>query len=126
MINKFELMLYVNDVHKISDFLITTLNGKILDKVALPDDSYTIRIQLLDQVSVNLFNVDFITKYSPQVSIEFPSIMLMTDDIQKMHDHISKYTHTISGISQQGGQSTFNFADPEGNYYAVGTLEQDH
>ncbi|WP_300559115.1 VOC family protein [Companilactobacillus sp.] len=121
-IKKFELMLYVKNVETIADFMENALDAKRLDKTDLPDNSSTIKLAILDQVNVNLFNIDFITKYSPSVSIEFPSIMLMTDDIEALYQQVQKYTDKISPITSRGEEKTFNFADPEDNYYAIGNM----
>ncbi|AKP66266.1 VOC family protein [Companilactobacillus ginsenosidimutans] len=122
MIKKFELMLYVNDVEKVSKFWQDALNAKELAKSPPPDGSSTVKHSVLDQVNINLFNIDFIKKYSPMVSLEFPSIMLMADDLENLHEQISKYSSEVSDISEQSGMTTFNFADPENNHIAIGKI----
>ena len=124
MFKRVELMLYVNDVDKVSQFWQEALNAKLLGEMELPDTTHTVKLSVLDQIHINLFSVKFIKKYSPNVSLGFPSLLLLTDDIDAVHKQVEKYSDTVSEISDQGGQQTFNFADPENNYIAVGSIQE--
>ena len=114
--------MYVDDVDDIADFWVHALDAKILSETGMPENSHSVKIEVLEQMRINFFNKDLISKYSPGVSLDFPSVMLMTDDIEATHEKLSKFTKVISDITIQGDQQTFNFADPEGNYIAIGTV----
>ena len=65
-----------------------------------------------------LFNLEFIKKMSPETADMKPSLLFRVYDITDWHEKMIKITETTSGIVDIGGTKTFNFADPEGNYYA--------
>ncbi|MFD1472019.1 VOC family protein [Companilactobacillus mishanensis] len=123
MLKKFELMLYVDDVELIADFFKDALNAEIIKKTKLQDGSFELKLKVLDQVNINLYNVDFIKNFSPMVSLETPSIMFLTDDVEATHEQISKYSKDVGDIMVQGCQKVFNFSDPEGHYFAIGTTK---
>ncbi|MQS52084.1 VOC family protein [Companilactobacillus mishanensis] len=123
MLKKFELMLYVDDVELIADFFKDALNAEIIKKTKLQDGSFELKLKVLDQVNINLYNVDFIKNFSPMVSLETPSIMFLTDDVEATHEQISKYSKDVGDIMVQGCQKVFNFSDPEGHYFAIGTAK---
>ncbi|EUJ26132.1 Glyoxalase/bleomycin resistance protein/dioxygenase superfamily protein [Listeria floridensis FSL S10-1187] len=89
----------------------------------MPDGSLMIKLDLANQFALCLFNQDFIKKFSPEVSLETPSIMLFSTEIEKLHAKISEQGFFISPISDEHGQKGFNFADPEGHYFAVSEAE---
>lgn len=120
MLKKFELMLYVDDVAMIGEFFEKALDAKIIGKTKMVDDSFSLKLSLLDKVEINLYNMEFVKKYSPMVSLEMPSLMFVVDDINAVHETVAKYAKDISTISVQGDQKVFSFADPEGHYFAVG------
>ncbi|WP_153455292.1 VOC family protein [Companilactobacillus mishanensis] len=116
-------MLYVDDVELIADFFKDALNAEIIKKTKLQDGSFELKLKVLDQVNINLYNVDFIKNFSPMVSLETPSIMFLTDDVEATHEQISKYSKDVGDIMVQGCQKVFNFSDPEGHYFAIGTTK---
>lgn len=105
------VMLYVEDVQVISDFFVTTLQAEIVANEPLPEGYRTINLQITDQLTLGLFPKAFIAKYSPEVLGPVPSLLFFTDDFDAL------YAQLGDGRPQMNG--TFNFADPEGNYYVM-------
>lgn len=115
MINKTRVMLYVDDVEKISEFWVDYFQAKIESKIDLPDDSQTIDLQVTQEFQLSLFEKEFIKKYSPEVLGNVPSIMFFADNFQELHSKIPN----AGEIIENAGVNTFNFADPEGNYFVI-------
>ncbi|KRK80832.1 VOC family protein [Companilactobacillus nodensis] len=122
MLNKLEVMLYVKNVDLISKFFQDALGARLIKETKMIDGSFELKLSVLDQVNVNLYDIEFIKEYSPMVSLEMPSLMFLTNDIRDLHDQIEMYANTISEISAQGDQLVFNFSDPEDHYFAVGSV----
>lgn len=111
-------MIYVQDVAKIADFF-QSIGFELIEQqeicnfptiVLAPSRSSNARLQL--------FNIEFIRKVSPDVASNKPSLLFSVDNIEAFHEKVTKLTPTACPLSDRGGKLTFNFADPEGNYYA--------
>jgi len=124
MLQKLEVMLYVRNVDLIAKFFEDALGATLIKETKMIDGSFEIKLSVLDQVNINLYDVEFIREYSPSVSLEMPSMMFLTNDVRDLHDQIEMYANTISEISAQGDQLVFNFSDPEDHYYAVGSITE--
>ncbi|WP_125762832.1 VOC family protein [Companilactobacillus hulinensis] len=124
MLQKLEVMLYVRNVDLIAKFFEDALGATLIKETKMIDGSFEIKLSVLDQVNINLYDVEFIREYSPSVSLEMPSMMFLTNDVRDLHDQIEMYANTISEVSAQGDQLVFNFSDPEDHYYAVGSITE--
>lgn len=82
----------------------------------MPDGSTNVVLAISDQVEFSLFSREFIKQSSPEVlDTTVPSLMLFIDNFENAHkklDHAGK-------IIDDFGTLTFNFSDPEGNYFVV-------
>ena len=115
MINQVRIMLYVDDVIKISKFWQDKLAGKVIATEVLPDGSQNIILQLTRDVQLSLFSKEFIKKFSPEVITNHPSLMIFTTNFEELHQKLAAQTE-IMKINQT---ETFNFQDPEGNYFVI-------
>ncbi|WP_243676943.1 hypothetical protein [Secundilactobacillus collinoides] len=60
-------------------------------------------------------------KYSPEVlGTTGPSLMIFRDDFEALHAKLK----SAGDITDVGGQLTFNFQDPDGNYYVIAKADQ--
>ena len=65
-----------------------------------------------------LFNRAIVEEMSTGISLETPSILFGSYDIETMRNGLKSKEVTVGDIVEMGSR-TFNFADVEGNYYAV-------
>lgn len=122
MLNKIEIMLYVENVQECADFWKKAFNSEEVEREVMPDESLSIRLNILDNVGIRFFNKEFIKKFSPEVSLSVPSLMLYTSDIEKIHNNISELGSFVSPIEEFMGRRQFNFSDHENNYFAVSEI----
>lgn len=116
-------MLYVKDVKKVSEFwknagfveLQSQGKGEEYTVILAPSKDSNARLQL--------WGIDFIRKASPEVADSKPSLLFTVDNLEDWHIRLSNLTKAISPISEHQGLIAFNFADPEGNYYAFAASE---
>lgn len=71
------------------------------------------------QVHFVLYDREFIESHSPEVATNSPSIMFNSEDITALYKKISTLDVEVGDMIQMEEQMIFNFADPDGNYYAV-------
>ncbi|SJZ42352.1 VOC family protein [Anaerorhabdus furcosa] len=115
MINKTRIMLYGNDIDKLSEFWKFAFNAEIIETNELPDGFTNKVLSLSPTIEISLFNKEFIKKYSPEVIDAVPSLMLYTNEFDELHQRIK----TASMTMEIDGHPSFNFSDPEGNYFVV-------
>ncbi len=122
MIHKFgQVMIYVKDPRKCADFWknkigfteIQENKGEtgILSVELAPNSS--------SDASIVLFDREVVKKFSPELSLQTPSILFSSYNIKEMHDRLIKEGVTVGEIADNSNQKTFNFSDVEGNYFAV-------
>lgn len=119
MIEGIEIILYVNDVVKVRDFWKMALDAKVFDEETMPDGSLNSNLRVSDQVVLCLFNKKFIAEYSPEISLEVPSLIFNTADIQRSFTKIKSLGLSVGDVVDNKGQKLFNFSDPEGNYFVI-------
>lgn len=110
-------MLYVNNVPELVEFwksagfveLEREGEGRELTVILAPASDSNARLQF--------WNIGYIREVSPEVAESKPSLLFSVSDLELWHDKMSKLTNTTSPIHPLPFRN-FNFADPEGNYYA--------
>lgn len=115
-----EVMLYVNDQDKAVKFWTEKAgfsvisedesNGMRWIEVAPAKDSAT---------SLVLFNKEVIAKMSPELNLGTPSLMFFTENLEQLHQDLTEKQVTVGEIVAMPSGKVFNFADEEGNYFAV-------
>lgn len=119
MLQSMNVMVYVDDVEKVAAFFEQAAGTPRADEKKLIDGSKTITVPILPEASLQFYSRAFIQKYSPEVMLNSPSIMFYVDDLASAHARLLQMGATVNEIVLVGNQQTFNFADPEGNWYAV-------
>lgn len=119
MLKKIEVMLYVNSVEKAAQFWKEAFGAVEIGVDTMPDNSISIKLMMTNDLNFRIFNKTFVANYSPEVSISTPSLMLYTEEINLLHERISRMGVQISPIQEFNGKLQFNFADYEDNYFAV-------
>lgn len=119
MTNKIRVMLYVDDIQKMTDFWSDLFKVTPLVSEELPEHYTTSVIALSDSIELALFEKEFINKYSPEVACNTPSLIIFSDQF----DLIYRRLEQPGDIINPTGTDMFNFSDPEGNYFVIARNE---
>ncbi|MFR0610131.1 VOC family protein [Limosilactobacillus mucosae] len=119
MLQSMNVMVYVDDVEKVAAFFERVAGTPRTEEKTMIDGSKTVTVPVLPEVSLQFYSRAFIQKYSPEVMLNSPSLMFYVDDLASAHARLLQMGATVNEIVLVGDQQTFNFADPEGNWYAV-------
>ncbi|MGX7196125.1 VOC family protein [Enterococcus olivae] len=118
-LNDMQVMIYVDDVPAAVEFW-QALDFVIVEQQEL-DGTLVVEIapNKAAQVHFVLYDREFIESHSPEVATNSPSIMFNSEDITALYKKISTLDVEVGDMIQMEEQMIFNFADPDGNYYAV-------
>ena len=112
------IMLYVEDVAANADFWKQYLDFKEIERFDF-GDSISIVLAVNPACNLQLFDIDFIKKNSPEVASNKPSLLFDISDFDGLYARFKSNNETVGEIIEMGGARTFNFPDRDGNYYAV-------
>ncbi|MFV0558514.1 MAG: VOC family protein [Enterococcus sp.] len=117
--DEMQIMLYVDDVKKVAAFW-QALGFVIIDEQEA-DGTAVIEIGAseLAQAHFVLYDRQFIEAHSPEVASNSPSIMFFTTDAMALYKKMQANQVELGDLVQLGERLVFNFADIEGNYFAV-------
>lgn len=115
------VMLYVEDIDKAVDFWTDKMDFIVKKEMVLMEDfkGYEIAADEKSETSIVVFPLEFIEKYSPEVSLETPSLMFETDNIEKMYESMKEKGVDVGELVEIPDMKTFNFQDGQDNYFAV-------
>lgn len=122
MINKLqEVMMYVEDEQKIAEFWCQNFGFLLVGLVDLEQSKgYTIQSSDGMGSRITIFNKAFIAKMEPELELAIPSLMFSSSDLDKLYEELIAADVTVGNkVTLPEGKQTFNFADPEGNYFAI-------
>ena len=71
------------------------------------------------ETSLILHNKDFVSKMSPGLNLDTPSLMFFTENLEQLHSDLLNKKITVGEIVNMPSGRVFNFADNEENYFAV-------
>ena len=71
------------------------------------------------ETSIVLHDKDFIAKMDTGLNLETPSLLFYSAHFDQLRDDLVDKGVTVGEIVDMPTGRTFNFADPEGNYFAV-------
>ncbi|MQS75957.1 hypothetical protein FHL06_06105 [Lactobacillus halodurans] len=124
---KTRIMIYVDDVDMSVEFWTDEFGAKVVARQTLNGGYQNVIVGISQEVELSIFPKDYIRIYSPEVSETVPSLVFVSDDFDRLHDELI----SAGEITEVNGALTFNFQDPEGNYFVVvmgltlRTLEND-
>lgn len=119
MINKTRIMLYVEDVKIISRFWQDNVDAEITEDNRLDKGYQNLVLEISPEVELSLFPKEFIKEFSPEVLGSTPSIMFFSNKFEELHARLNP----TANVRTVNGTKTFNFPDPEGNYFVVAKSE---
>lgn len=122
MINKVgQIMLYVNNQDEAVDFWTEKVGFSVISEEDNGQGMRWIEIAPSKEVgtSIILHNKELIAKIEPELNLGTPSLMFFTENLDKLHNDLSNKNIKVGEIANMPSGRVFNFADSEGNYFAV-------
>jgi lactoylglutathione lyase len=116
-----QIMVYVNNQDEAVRFWTEIMGFSIL---AEEDNGQGFRfIEIAPskeaETSIILHNKEFIAKMEPELNLGTPSLMFFTSNVEQLHADLTSKNITVGEIVSMPSGKLFNFADFEGNYFAV-------
>ncbi len=71
------------------------------------------------ETSIVLHNKEFIAKMQPELNLNTPSMLFFTENIEQLHKKLVDKKVAVGEIVNMPAGKAFNFADYEGNYFAI-------
>lgn len=127
MINKFgKVMVYVNDPVKVADFWTNKIGFIKKSEQTIAPNVVSIELAptLDSDASIVLIDKEFVLKMGAGVNLGTPSLLFSSFDVKKMRSRLEQEGVTVGDIIDMNGTLTFNFADTEGNYFAVSEVQK--
>jgi lactoylglutathione lyase len=116
-----QIMLYVNNQDEAVKFWTEELGFMVLAEENNNQGMRWIEIAPKKgaETSIILHDKDFVSKMSPGLNLDTPSLMFFTENLNQLHSYLSNKEITVGEIVNMPQGSVFNFADNEENYFAV-------
>lgn len=116
-----QIMLYVNNQDEAVKFWTEKLGFTV---IAEENNNQGLRwIEIAPkkgaETSLILHNKDFVSKMSPELNLDTPSLMFFTENLEQLHSDLLNKQITVGEIVNMPSGRVFNFADNEENYFAV-------
>jgi lactoylglutathione lyase len=116
-----QIMLYVNNQDEAVKFWTEKLGFTV---IAEENNNQGLRwIEIAPkkgaETSLILHNKDFVSKMSPGLNLDTPSLMFFTENLEQLHSDLLNEKITVGEIVNMPSGRVFNFADNEENYFAV-------
>jgi lactoylglutathione lyase len=121
MINKIgQIMLYVNDQDASLKFWTEKLGFSL---IADEDNGHMRIIEIAPtneaQTSIVLHNKELIAKMQPEMNLNTPSLLFFSEDLDRLYKEFKDKNITVGELVTIPSGRVFNFADDEGNYFAI-------
>ncbi|WP_102029048.1 VOC family protein [Salirhabdus sp. Marseille-P4669] len=116
-----QIMIYVDDQDECVRFWKDIMGFRVVDDQDNGEGMRWIEMSPRTEsvTTIVLHNKAFVAKMEPDMNLGTPSLMFFTDNVEQLHEHLSKHDITIGEIINMPNGPVFNFADFEGNYFAV-------
>ncbi|MFC7686265.1 VOC family protein [Ureibacillus sp. GCM10028918] len=116
-----QIMLYVNNQDEAVKFWTEKLGFTV---IAEENNNQGLRwIEIAPnkdaETSLILHNKDFVSKMSPGLNLDTPSLMFFAENLEQLHSDLLDKEVTVGEIVNMPSGRVFNFADNEENYFAV-------
>ena len=123
MINKLgQIMLYVNNQDETLKFWTEKAGFSVISE---EDNGQGMRWSEIAptkeaETSIILHNKELVAQMHPELNLTTPSLMFYSDNLDRLYKDFSDKNITVGEMaSMPSGSKVFNFADNEGNYFAV-------
>lgn len=117
-----QVMVYVDDVTAMKNFWIELIGFELLEEIE-PEAGGMHYVELApasnSQTSIVLFDRKVIAAQSPELNLGTPSLMFQTPDATALYHKFRDQGITVGDLVEMPMGNVFNFADPEGHYFAI-------
>lgn len=116
-----QVMVYVSDQDRVKNFWVEDLGFSVISEEDNGEGMRWIEISPTDdsETSIVLHDKELISKMQPELNVGTPSIMFVTDKLDELYEKLTTKQVTVGELVSMPSGRVFNFADPEGNYFAV-------
>ena len=116
-----QIMLYVNNQDEAVNFWTENVGFSVISEEDNGQGMRWIEIAPTKdaETTIILHNKEFIAKMSPELNLGTPSLLLFTENLDKLHENLSNKNITVGEIVNMPSGRVFNFADNEENYFAI-------
>lgn len=116
-----QIMLYVNNQDEALKFWTETVGFSVISEQDNGQGMKWIEIAPTKDAATSfvLHNKALIAEMQPELNLDTPSIMLFTDNLDGLYNNLKEKQVTVGDIVTMPSGKVFNFADNEGNYFAV-------
>lgn len=120
MITKSTTMLYVEDTKAALNFWIEKMGFILLDTSDYGEAvSYEIAPSEQSAIAFGLHDKNWVAKNSPMLNLEFPSLLLTTDNLEEEYEQLKNNGVQTNPIMEMNGLYHFTFTDNEGHFIAI-------
>lgn len=116
-----QIMLYVDNQDEAVKFWTDIVGFQILSEADHGEGLRWIEIAPSKdaETSFVLHNKELVAKMSPELHLGTPSLLFFTEDLDQFYKHLASHEVTLGDIVTMPTGRVFNFADNEGNYFAI-------
>ncbi len=122
MINKVgQIMLYVNNQEESVQFWTEKVGFSLIAEVEAGPGMKWFEIAPTKEAETGfvLHNKELIAQMQPELNLGTPSLMFHTENLDELYKNLSDKNITVGELITMPSGRVFNFADNEGNYFAV-------
>ncbi|WP_313892433.1 VOC family protein [Psychrobacillus sp.] len=122
MINKLgQIMLYVNNQDESVKFWTEKAGFCVLSEEDNGQGFKWFEIAPTKEAatSIVLHNKELIAQMQPELNLSTPSLMFFSDNLDKLYADFKEQDVTVGELVTMPSGRVFNFADNEGNYFAI-------
>ncbi|MBC2255259.1 VOC family protein [Listeria ivanovii] len=122
MINKIgQIMLYVENQAAVRDFWVEKLGFVVVSEEVVNGEIQWIEIAPTKEAETTfvLQNKKKVAEMNPDMNLGTPSILLFGENIVELYETYKKKEITVGELVDLPMGRVFNFADNEGNYFAI-------
>lgn len=114
-----QVMIYVNDQEQAKNFWTEKMGFTVLSDVTNGLRIITLVPDNETQTAIVLHDKKQIQQMQPELHLGTPSLMFLTKDASALYEKFQAEQVTVGELVDTPYGKVFNFADDEGNYFAV-------
>ncbi|EFR99656.1 VOC family protein [Listeria seeligeri] len=116
-----QVMLYVEDQAAVRDFWVEKLDFVVVSEEVVNGEIQWIEIAPTNDVETTfvLQNKKKVAEMNPDMNLGTPSILLFGENVAELYEEYKNKGITVGELVDLPMGRVFNFADNEGNYFAI-------